>query len=143
MYEFTQDHGAMSSATRSGSAFFVVATLLLGGIAGCASTGDRPDRELAAAEVTIEQAQQSGAGRYGSMELGAAQQKLAAARAAVQRDDMHTARRLAEEASLDAELASATARNRKARSAVDEINETIDVLRDEIAHNQSKRGDLQ
>jgi hypothetical protein len=55
---------------------------------------------------------------------------------------MIVAERLAEEAALDAELASAMARNRKAELAVEELNETIEVLRDEIARGQSPTGEM-
>lgn len=136
MYEFAQKNYAASCCA-------LLAAAMLASAAGCASAPDRPERELAAAEVTIQQAQQSGAARYGSAELSAAQQKLAAARTAAEREDMESARRLAQEAALDAELASATARNRKAESAVDELNDTIEVLRQEIARNQSETGDMQ
>lgn len=116
--------------------------LCLALIAGCASTGERPDGALAAAETGIRQAQQAGANQHGAQPLASAQEKLAAARSAVSREEMQVATQLAEEAALDAELASAMARNRKAEMAVEEIEETIEVLRDEIARNQSARGDL-
>lgn len=65
------------------------------------------------------------------MELGAAQDKLSQARMAADRDEMVTARRLAQQAALDAELANAKARTRKAELAVEELNETIEMLRAE------------
>jgi hypothetical protein len=124
------------------SATTLLAVLILTGLGACATTSDRPERELALAEAGIDQAQQAGAAQHGAAELGAAREKLAAARAAADRDDMIVARRLAEKAALDAELANAMARSRKAETAVDEVQQTIEALRDEIARNQTTRGDM-
>ena len=110
---------------------------------GCASTGNRPDAQLATAEANIEQARQAGADQHAAQPLSAARQKLSAAQAAVARDEMVVAGRLAEEAALDAELAGAMARNRKSELAVKELNDTIDVLREEIARGQSSTGEMQ
>jgi hypothetical protein len=120
----------------------VIAAIGLAAIAGCASTGERPDAQLATAQANIEQAQQAGANQHAAQPLSSAREKLSAAQAAVSRDEMIVAERLAEEAALDAELASAMARNRKAELAVEELNETIEVLRDEIARGQSPTGEM-
>lgn len=127
----------MNNTTRHAAA-----TVLLIGIAGCGSTDERPDQALAVAEANIQQAEQAGASRYAAQPLESARDKLAAARTAVAREEMRSAQRLAEEAAVDAELASATARNRKAEEAVEELNETIDVLRDEIARAQTNTGEI-
>lgn len=119
-----------------------VAAAVLVGIAGCASTGERPERELAVAETNIQQAEQAGANQYAAQPLDSARDKLAAAQTAVAREEMHAAQRLAEEAAVDAELAGAMARNRKAEEAVEELNETIDVLREEIARAQTNTGEI-
>lgn len=128
-------------AVRSRPAAIVAAAMLIGAV-GCASTPDRPEGELATAAANIDQAQQAGAAEYSAAELAAAQDKLARARAAAERDETVTARRLAEQAALDAELANAMTRSRKAESAVDELNDTIEALRDEIARNQSASGEI-
>ena len=120
---------------------YIVPAVLLVGVAGCASTDERPDRALAVAETNIEQAEQAGANRYAADPLESAREKLAAAQTAVAREEMLEARRLAEEAAVDAELAGAMTRNRKAEEAVRQLNETIDVLRQEIARGQSATGE--
>lgn len=120
----------------------VLAAAILVVAGGCASTPDRPAGEFATAEAGIAQAQQSGAAELSPAELAAAQNKLAEAKSAAERDDMVAARRLAEQSALDAELAVAMTRNEQAESAVDELNETIDALREEIARNQSRAGEL-
>lgn len=131
-----------SSFERPAGAIFAIAAVSLFGIAGCASTGERPDAELATAKATIEQAQQAGANEHGARPLSSAREKLSAAEAAVARDEMLVAQRLAEEAALDAELAGAMARNRKAQLAVEELNDSIEVLREEINRNQSSMGEI-
>lgn len=124
------------------NARYAVAIAFLIGMAGCASSDERPDRVLAVAETNIQQAEQAGASRYAAQPLSSAKDKLAAAQAAVAREEMLSAERLAEEAAVDAELAGAMTRNRKAEEAVEEVNETIEVLRDEIARGQSSTGGI-
>lgn len=129
------------SFERSAGSIVAITAAGLFGVTGCASTGDRPDAELASARTSIAQAEQAGANEHGAEPLTSAREKLSAAQAAVARDEMVVAQRLAEEAALDAELAGAMARNRKAELAVEELNDTIEVLREEIARGQSLRGD--
>ena len=109
----------------------------------CASSPDRPFQDLARAEASIEQADQSGARQYGATELDAAREKLAKARAAADSDENIAASRYAKEAAVDAELATAITRNRKAELAVEELNRSIETLREEIARNQARSGDRQ
>lgn len=109
-------------------------------LCACASSPDRPFQELARAEASIEQADQSDAREYGAAELDSAREKLAKARAAADSDDNLTAARYAREAAVDAELAMAIARNEKAEVAVEELNRSIETLREEIARNQAQRG---
>ncbi|HEX7720237.1 MAG TPA: DUF4398 domain-containing protein [Woeseiaceae bacterium] len=132
--------GDRAPIKKPATAVLAVAMLVVAG--GCASTPDRPAGELATAEAVIAQAQQSGAAEHSPAELAAAQNKLAEAKLAAERDDMVAARRLAEQAALDAELATAMTRNQQAESAVDELNDTIDALREEIARNQSRAGEM-
>lgn len=126
---------------RSAGSIVAVAAIGLVGITACASTDDRPDAKLAIAQSSIEQAQRAGANEHAAQPLSAAREKLSAAQAAVARDEMLVAERLAEEAALDAELAGAMTRTRKAELAVEELNDTIEVLREEIARGQSSMGE--
>src|SRR5690606_9735744 len=112
-------------------------------LCACASGPDRPFQDLARAEASIEQADKTGAREYGATELAAARDKLAKARAAADSDDNVVASRYAKEAAVDAELATAITRNRKAELAVEELNRSIETLREEIARNQSRSGDRQ
>lgn len=110
-------------------------------VAACAASPEMPDQDLARAETAIGQAEQAGAGQYGPDALDAAQGKLALARSAIAEDEMAAAQRYAEEAALAAELAAAKARTGKAERAVDELEESIAVLREEIARNQRSEGE--
>jgi predicted nucleic acid-binding Zn-ribbon protein len=101
-------------------------------LAACGATGERPERDLARAEAGIRQAEQGGAGQYGALELQAARDKLSRARAAVDEGEMDVAQRLAEQAALDAELAAAKTRSRKADLAVQEVENSIAVLQEEM-----------
>lgn len=126
----------MRNAT--GFATVIAALALLG---GCASTPEAPHQALARAEASIQNAEQSGARQYGTDELDAARQHLTQARAAVDREEMIAAERHAEKAAVDAELAAAMARNQKAQASVREINESIDILKEEIARNRALAGE--
>jgi hypothetical protein len=116
---------------------------LVAAMSACATSADRPYQEIARAEASIEQAQQSRAQEFGASELDAAQDKLAKARAAADNNDNLMAARYAEEATLDANLAIAITRNRQAQLSVEELNRSIETLRQEISRNQSRRGEAQ
>lgn len=108
--------------------------------ASCASGPERPHQALARAEASIEQAEQSGAREYGAVELSAAREKLNKARAAANEGEHIVARRYAEQAALDAELAAAMTRSRKAELSVEQLNRSIETLREEIARSQARSG---
>jgi hypothetical protein len=91
------------------------ATVLLCFVLGACAASSAPDRELAAARAAVIQAEPI-AHRYAARELGLAQQKLARAEQAMGRNDWSEARRLAEQAELDARYAWALAQNERARS---------------------------
>jgi len=90
-----------------------VSALSLLAIAACASAPP-PATELAAARAAIVQAEPVAA-HYARAELAAAQKKLDRAEQALARSDSAQARRLAEEAEVDARLAWAMAENERSR----------------------------
>lgn len=110
--------------------------------AACGSTAERPAEDLARAEAGIRQAEQGGADRYGAMELQSARDKLERANAAVEDEDMAMAERLAEEAALDADLAAAKTRTRKAEVSVKQVEDSIAMLREEIERGRSREGEM-
>ena len=85
---------------------------LLAVLAACA-TEPAPTAELAAARAAVQQA--SPAAEYAPKELAAAQTKLGLAESALARGDNLRARRLAQEAEVDARLAWALSENERSR----------------------------
>jgi len=107
--------------------FWCGALLALG---GCANTPP-PTEQLGAARAMVTQAQPV-AVNDAPAELQSAQAKLASAEAAVQRGEYAAARRLAEEAEVDAKLAWTTAENARAQRAAAEVDQGVKALRDEV-----------
>jgi len=118
--------------TFAGAAFAAVMLVA----SGCASAPDRPERQLARAETSIEFAEQNGASEYGSTALDRARYHLEIAQNEADEGDHADALRHAEKAELDAELAAAQTSTGKASEALEEIRKSIETLRREIARNE-------
>ena len=103
-------------------------------LAACASTPP-PTQQITAAEVAISHAEQAQVADYASPELSAAREKLTAARAAVVKEDMKTAKRLAEQAALDADLATAKLTAAKAKTVNDEMLKSTSEIKQEMQRN--------
>lgn len=101
-------------------------------VSGCASTPPPPTDAMQAAEIAIKRAEEARVVDYASLELTSAREKLAASRNAAQSEDMRMARMLADEATFDAELATAKAEAAKARAANAEVVKSIDGMKQEI-----------
>jgi hypothetical protein len=97
-------------------------------LSACAATPPPVD-QLAAARAQVGQAQ--GAQADAPLELAHAQTKLARAEEAMQHGEFLEARRLAEQAEVDAILADALADNARASRNVAELERSIDQLRKE------------
>lgn len=117
----------MPRRTWSGAA---VAAVVVAGLTACASTSP-PREELAAADLAVRDADEAEAGTHAPAPLRRARDKLEEARAAMQAEDYVRARRLAEQALVDAQLAQAQARSAIAQNQVSEMRESIDDLRRE------------
>jgi len=109
--------------------FLITAALAL---AACANEGPPPTTEVTLADSTIRDAETAGAVQYSPVELNTAREKLEAARRNMQDDNNEQARRLAEEAEVDARLAELRARTKTTRDAVAAIQSSIDALRREL-----------
>src|SRR5712671_3508352 len=94
------------------------------------TTTPPPVDQLAAARASAGQAQAAEADA--PLELAQAQTKLARAEDAMQRGDYEEARRLAEQAEVDAKLASVLAQDVRAQRDAAEVDRSIDALRDEL-----------
>ena len=110
--------------------------LLLG---ACASTPLPPTQQLQAAELAIANAEQARVADFAAEDLNRAREKLAAANAAVQSEDMVNAAYLADEARVSAELASARTEMRKAQAVNEEMQKSIDTLKQELLRNTGTR----
>lgn len=104
-------------------------------LAACASAPVPPTEALQAAELAISNAEQARVADYASPELGEAREKLTAARAAVQKEEMVAAKRLAEQSRADAELATAKAGALKAKAVNDEMLKSTESLKQEMQRN--------
>jgi Domain of unknown function (DUF4398) len=111
--------------------------------AGCASTPDRADMEIVRAETNIEHAEAGNAAELAPSTLKTARDKLAAARLAAEQGDEDTAAQLAAEAALDADLAVAQAEQSEAESALREVQNGIQTLRDELTRDGYRPGGTQ
>ena len=114
-----------SSITR-----FLLILLLATGLGACASVPP-PESQMGKADLALRKAEQADAAHFAPLEMRTARTKLEAARAAMREDENLEARRLAEQAKLDAILAEATAHAAQRQEAADTIRADIEALRAE------------
>lgn len=112
------------------SGFIVTALVAAAALAGCASA-PRPVGELAVAKATVAQAEPAGA-RYAPQQLRVAQLKLQRAETAMANENYELARRLAEQAEVDARLAWSMAESEQARQALAEVQRSTQTLKQEL-----------
>lgn len=97
-------------------------------LVGCA--GAPPPRgEMAAGALAVSEAQQAQASQYAPAELYIARQKMETAKQAMNDGDYTKARRFAEQALVDAQLAEAKAQAEIQRQNVEELRKSIESLR--------------
>ena len=105
-------------------------------LAACAAAPARPEAEFSRAQTLIQTAEQQGAQEFAAAELESARGKLSQAEIVADKGNGEQATRLAQQAAVDAELAAAKAASAKARKAADELDRSIEALRDESVGNQ-------
>lgn len=127
----TRKPNSVNSA-RPFATFATVAVLAALTLGGCASSGDLPREEMAVARAAVDRAA-GPAGADAPVEVSQAREKLERANAAVARKDYDVARRLAEQAEVDANLAEARSHSARSDRALQEVREGIRQLRAEIA----------
>jgi hypothetical protein len=110
----------------------MIGAAMLAGIAGCAS-GPAPEAEMGAAELALSQAEDAEAAAHAPAPYALARDKLERARDAMADGENVEARRLAEQALVDAQLAEAEARSEVARENAAELRQSIETLREELA----------
>ena len=99
-------------------------------VAGCATT-PVPNEQLAVAKSSVQRAEASGAPELAPVEMSTARQELASAEKATADGMAQPARQWAEKANVDAQLAEATARQRRAHKAAEEFDASMAALRQE------------
>ncbi|MGD0958166.1 MAG: DUF4398 domain-containing protein [Methylomonas sp.] len=100
-------------------------------IPGCAST-PAPTEQIAESKMAVTDAASAGGAEYAPVQLKTAIEKMDAAERSMGEKDYLSARRLAEQAKVDAQLASVTARSAKAQKAALQLQEDNSVLRQEM-----------
>jgi hypothetical protein len=120
----------------------LIATAAISGflaLSACAAAPQPPTQALQAAESAIVNAEQDRVADYASAELRQAREKLSAARAEVRNEEMVKARYLAEESRVHAELAAAQAEEIKAKAVNDDMQKSIDTLKQEMKRSSGAR----
>ena len=107
-------------------------------VISCASSKP-PTEQVARTEAAINQANQVGAQDYAPLQLRNARKKLDQTKNLIQQKKYDKARRMAERAQVDAELAEETSLSKKARDAVKQLKESIKILKQEIQEKQKNQ----
>lgn len=106
-------------------------------VTGCAGM-PAPTDQLAVSKAAVSNATSAGAPEFASSEMRMAQEKLDSANKAMVSEDHKQALWMAEQAQVDAQLATTKARAAKAQKAVDALNEDSRILREEIERGSNK-----
>ena len=100
------------------------------------SSGPPPKQELALTHASIRSAEAAGAASHAPKPLRTAQQKVETAETLISKKKHDQAKRLLSEAMVDAKLAEATAEAEQSRVAYQELQQSIDLMKQEIARAQ-------
>jgi hypothetical protein len=101
-------------------------------VLGACASAPVPTEKLAVAEAAVERANTAGTSENAPGELQIALAKLASARQAVADEDYERARRLAEQAEVDAQVAELHAQSARSLKAAQESQAAARALTDEI-----------
>jgi predicted S18 family serine protease len=104
------------------------------GLIGCSSARP-PDTAMAQAKLAVEQASNSKASVYDQADLQRAREKLSNAERSVTDKKYDAAQYLAEQATVDAQLAEARANASEAMQNEVEVRKTVDALRNEATQS--------
>lgn len=115
--------------------------LALATLAACGGV-PAPRQELGAAKQAVSQARATEAPRFAPEVFTKAHGKLAQAQTALAKGDHARARRLADEATVDAELAQATAESARNKSTLDEMRRNIKTLKNRVYEAPAKSAEM-
>jgi hypothetical protein len=113
-------------SSKNAVAFAAAAVVL----AACASN-PVADEKIAVAKASLQRAEGSGAPEFAPVQLASARDKLARAEKANADHDLRPATMLAEQATIDAQLAEATAQQQRSHKAAVEYDASMQALRQE------------
>jgi len=117
------------------------AGILLAGALGCATQGPKPTEEMTRARTVIEQAEKGGnAQRYAAADLQKAHDELRDAEKASDAHRYDDARRDAESAEVDADVATARGNAGDAQRAARELEKSNSTLENEAGRNVGETG---
>lgn len=111
--------------------------LLAWALSGCASDKTPATADVAVSQAALAAATSAGAATVAPDEMQAARDKLTRANQALAARDYRTATDLANQAAADAQLAQSKANSAKATSAAEELQKSIQALREELARSPS------
>ncbi len=107
-------------------------------LSACGGT-PKPKTEIALSQTAVQNAELSGAQNLAPIELRKAKEKQSLAESAISTKNYNTAKQLAEQAEVDAELARAKSEAEKSRLAVEEVDESIRMIRAELNPSDAVR----
>lgn len=110
--------------------------LLLLSLASCSSAPKVPTAAMDRAERTISKAEQARVAQFAPAELSEARLKMQGSRTALLNKDVELADRLAFEATLDADLATARAELAQANAVNDEMKNSLGILQQEMQRKE-------
>ncbi len=119
------------------SAHFFLATALVVSLGACSST-PKPKTEMALSGSALQGAEVAGAREFAPIELRKAREKQDHADAAIANEDFFKAKRLSQQAAVDADLAKAKTDAERSRIALKEVQDSIKLMRHEINRAQSQ-----
>lgn len=101
-------------------------------LAACGSSPKKPSTEIAMTSAALQSAETAGARDYAPIELRRAREKQALANKKLDKEEYEAARRYSEQAIVDAELAKAKSEAEKSRLALKEVQDGIQLMRQEV-----------
>jgi hypothetical protein len=118
--------------------FMATGACAVGALAACSSP-PAPREQLAVGKASVEAAQTAGAAELAPVELNMARDKLGQATLAMHDKKYIEARRLAEQADVDAQVARSKATAERSRKAAEEVSASLRTLRQQLdkANNDS------
>lgn len=111
--------------------------MVAGGLVAC-SSAPKPSAEMALTRSALQSAELAGAADLAPIELRLAREKQELAESALRKENYVQARERTEQARVDADLARARAEAEKSRLALKEIDDSIQLMRNEIDRAQDQ-----